>query len=74
MDQEFREEMEALDRAAERAGGYVTPPWELENWEEGMKEFSRMRKYSLEHKIPITQFTKEDYQKLGIRPPERLNS
>ena len=67
-------EIEDLDDLAEKAGGYVIPPWELESNPEGEKAFTIMRQYSLKHNICMSKFTKEDYRKMGIKPPEELDS
>ena len=56
-----------LERAAEKAGGYVAPPGSLRNDSKKKRDFSAMRQYSLKTKKPISQFTDEDYKKLGIK-------
>ncbi len=63
---------EDLDDLAEKAGGYVIPPWALEKDPEWERDFARLREYSIKHKIPMSRFTKEDYLKLGIEPPKTL--
>ena len=55
-----------LDRAAEKAGGYVAAPGSLRDNPDGMREFSAIRQYSIKKNKPISQFTKEDYKNIGI--------
>ncbi len=65
-------ETEDLDDLAEKAGGYVIPPWKLESNPEGERAFIIMRQYSLKHNICMSKFTEEDYRKMGIEPPKTL--
>lgn len=67
MDERKWQEMRELDEAAERAGGYVAPPWTLSPNPQGEKEFTAMRRYSIEKGKPISSFTEEDYRAIGIR-------
>ena len=60
--------IEELDVVADRAGGYVLPPWDLEENPEGMRKFSAIRQYALENNKPISQFTEEDYRNIGVEP------
>lgn len=60
------QEMRELDEAAERAGGYVALPRTLPN-PQGEKEFTAMRRYSIEIEKPISAFTEKDYYAIGIR-------
>ena len=56
-----------LENAAEKAGGYVASPGSLRDNPAGMREFSAIRRYSIQEKKPISQLTEEDYRKIGIR-------
>ncbi len=58
-----------LDRAAEKAGGYVAAPGSLRTDPKAEHEFSVIRNYSLQHKIPIPELTADDYARMGLRPP-----
>ena len=49
MDERKWQEMRELDEAAERAGGYVALPWTLPPNPQGEKEFTAMRRYSIEN-------------------------
>lgn len=56
MDERKWQEMRELDEAAERAGGYVALPWTLPPNPQGEKEFTAMRRYSIEMEKPISAF------------------
>ena len=60
--------IQALDAAAEKAGGYVMHPSQIKSNKEGERAFTVLRQYSLEHKIPISKLSDSDYEKLGIQP------
>lgn len=60
-------EAREFEAAAEKAGGYVAPPWTLSPNPQGEKEFTAMRRYSIEKGKPISSFTEEDYRAIGIR-------
>lgn len=59
-------ETQELERAAEKAGGFVAAPGTLKRNPKGEREFAIIRQYSLKHKIPISQLTDQDYQNMGI--------
>ncbi len=59
MDERKRQEMRELDEAAERAGGYVALPWTLPPNPQGEKEFTAMRRYSIEMEKPISVLRKK---------------
>ena len=67
MDERKWQEMRELDEAAERAGGYVALPRTLLPNPQGEKEFTAMRRYSIEMEKPISVFTEEDCYAIGIR-------
>lgn len=67
MDERKWQEMRELDEAAERDGGYVALPWTLPPNPRGEKEFTAMRRYSIEMEKPISAFTEKDYFAIGIR-------
>ena len=64
-----RKEMRELDEIADRAGGYVMPPWDMQPNPEGEREFTLMRQYALAHNIPMSKLAPEDYAKMGLRAP-----
>lgn len=55
-----------LEAAAEKAGGFVAAPWSLEENPKGMREFSAIRQYSVQHNKTISELTDEDYRMIGI--------
>lgn len=57
----------ALEQAAERAGGFVAAPGTLKPNPKKENEFALIRKYSLQHGIPISMLTQDDYKKMGIQ-------
>lgn len=59
-------EAREIEDAAERAGGYVAPPWSLTANPQGEREFTAIRRYSLKTKKPVSAFTEEDYRAIGI--------
>ena len=67
MDERKWQEMRELDEAAERAGGYVALPRTLPPNPQGEKEFTAIRRYSIEMEKPISAFTEKDYYAIGIR-------
>jgi len=54
MDSEYENEMDALDRVAERAGGYVALPSTMTKAERAKRdgEFSMYRQYCIEMGLP----------------------
>lgn len=56
-----------LEKAADKAGGYVAPPGTMKKNSSEMEQFSAIRQYSLQHKKPISRMTPEDYKEIGIR-------
>ena len=56
-----------LERAAEKAGGYVATPGSLKVTAEGMRQFSAIRQHSLRHNKPVSKLTSDDYRKIGIK-------
>lgn len=56
-----------LDSVAEKAGGYVADPKTLRPNPDGEANFSKIRQYSLKHRIPMHKLSEEDYKKMGIR-------
>lgn len=69
MTQQTRKKIRELEEAAEKAGGYVTPPWELQYSEDGERDFTALRRYSLKIGKPMSRFTREDYKNAGVSVP-----
>lgn len=55
-----------LELAAEKAGGFVAAPGTLTPDAEKEREFAAIRRYSIEHNIPISKLTPSDYRNIGI--------
>lgn len=54
------EGFEVLDDAAQRAGGYVIPPWEVDRNPASEAAFARARRISIEKGVPITEIDISD--------------
>lgn len=61
-------EIRELEAAAERAGGYVTTPWDRQADAAKCKEFSALRQYSLKTGKPMSRFVDADYISAGVKP------
>lgn len=59
-------EIRELDTAAEKAGGYVLSPGSVRPNPKGERDFTAIRQYSMQNKIPVSKLTNEDYRKIGI--------
>jgi hypothetical protein len=60
-------EIRKLDAVAERAGGYVANPSRTKPNPSGEREFAAMRRYSVEHGVPMSSFSDSDYRSMGIK-------
>ena len=61
-------DMKKLDELAEKAGGYVAVPNQLNKSRKFDEDFSTMRRYCVKNKISFSSLTENDYEKMGIRP------
>lgn len=66
MTQSVLAQIRELDAAAEKAGGYVAAHTVRPNLK-GERDFTAVRRYSLQIGIPMHKLTREDYRRIGIR-------
>ena len=63
-------EVRTLEEAAERAGGYVLPPWQAEKNEQGERELAAIRDYALKHSKRVCEMDEADWAELGLAPTQ----